>query len=451
VQGLGHLLVHLLAFSAACAVCSRTANWKTFVSSTVQMQIAAATADPPTGSGAAAAAATAAAAEATPAGWTVDPSRRQIFVVGNEAADVDSLVSAYAMAELLDGAQVQGIALAQIPREEFRLRGDALKLFREAGVELLKDGSPMRLCFWDEVCRETISNLHSRSLALTDHNKRTAQVAELFDDNHVELILDHHKKTDCYPHARAHIDEGLGSACTLVVEHFLTAGVPISRQLGTLLAGVILLDTRNFCPQEGKGTPRDQAALDKIAEHIPSEGATLWYKALMVARLDVSHLSVRELALVDTKLQTIPSDGSLVAFSSLPTTLAQTCERAGNLASLVTAVQALAASRQYTLVVLFCAKDSAGRKAVAFVPLDDSDGSRGVELSAALVRQLCSATPGEFPEVFASSPLFATQGLLEHGFEMKAVEDFLPYLAFSLRGTVSRKTLMPYAMAALAL
>lgn len=47
----------------------------------------------------------------------------QVFIVGNEAADVDSLVSAYAMAQLLNSSEVQAIALAQIPREEFHLRG----------------------------------------------------------------------------------------------------------------------------------------------------------------------------------------------------------------------------------------------------------------------------------------------------------------------------------------
>ena len=47
-----------------------------------------------------------------------DPQKNQ----GNEAADVDSLVSAYAMAQLLNSS-VSTVALAQIPREEFRLRG----------------------------------------------------------------------------------------------------------------------------------------------------------------------------------------------------------------------------------------------------------------------------------------------------------------------------------------
>ena len=59
-------------------------------------------------------------------GWSFSfesPILWQVFVVGNEAADADSLVSAYAMAQLLNSSETQAIALAQIPREEFRLRG----------------------------------------------------------------------------------------------------------------------------------------------------------------------------------------------------------------------------------------------------------------------------------------------------------------------------------------
>ena len=43
------------------------------------------------------------------------------------------------MAQLLESPDVQGIALAQIPREEFRLRGDALALFKEAGSKVLAE------------------------------------------------------------------------------------------------------------------------------------------------------------------------------------------------------------------------------------------------------------------------------------------------------------------------
>ena len=41
---------------------------------------------------------------------TFDPARRQVFVIGNEAADADSLVSAYALARLLDSPEAPWVS-----------------------------------------------------------------------------------------------------------------------------------------------------------------------------------------------------------------------------------------------------------------------------------------------------------------------------------------------------
>ncbi len=105
-------------------------------------------------------------------------ARRQVFVVGNEAADADSLVSAFAMAALLDTEEVQGIALAQITREEFRLRGDCVLLFEQANSERASDGCPSRLLFWDDVDWGVVDRLQSRShsspaLVLLSHSSPT--------------------------------------------------------------------------------------------------------------------------------------------------------------------------------------------------------------------------------------------------------------------------------------
>lgn len=183
-----------------------------------------------------------------------DSGRRQVFVVGNEAADADSLVSAYATAALLNNSEVQGIPLAQIPREEFHLRGDALSLFRRAGIEVLADGSPKHLFFWDEVDWDVLDKLTNRSLVLTDHNQMTPQTAKHFEGK-VEWVLDHHAPSSAYPDIRKDVVNGLGSACTLVTEQWLANGKDaLPQELAVLLAGVILLDTRNFDPEEKKGT-----------------------------------------------------------------------------------------------------------------------------------------------------------------------------------------------------
>lgn len=311
------------------------------------------------------------AAEATPATGPCrmkhppfDAGRRQVFVIGNEAADVDSLVSAYAMAALLDSAEVQGVALAQIPREEFRLRGDALALFRRAGCKLSPDGSPAEMRFWDEVDWDMMRGMESRSLVLTDHNKMAKKVAEVFEGR-VEWVLDHHSDTKSYPIAKADIDERLGSCCTLVVEQFLAKRQPSPQEVGVLLAGVIILDARNFDPNENKGTSRDRAALDQLSAFLPKEGAATWYEELMHARRDVSHLSPRELLLLDLKATAIDGFTGTTAFCAIFLSLDKMCAQAGGPEALAGTLRGFARDRGHEAVVALFHSDETGLRALA--------------------------------------------------------------------------------------
>lgn len=369
-----------------------------------------------------------------------DPARRQVFVVGNEAADADSLVSAFALAMLLDSAEVQAVALAQIPREEFRLRGDALSLFRSAGVEAAPDGSPLGLHFWNEVDWQQVDALSSRGLVLTDHNKMTSDVAAHFDGR-VELILDHHSDAQSHLDAKRIIDESLGSACTLVAEEWLAKHPSLPREVGLLLAGVIILDTRNFDPAERKGTPRDRAALDKLADFLPLEAAA-WYAELTKARHDVSHLSMRELLLLDLKVASVAvgSEQRPVGFSAIMSTVSNALGRAGGSEQLVAEARRLAVDRGWDAAVSLFSKDERGRRSVVLVPATPL----GQAACQEIVQRLRGA-PGNLPKKLQENPLFAQQGLLESGFELEELKDFGEVLAFSLRGTVSRKTLLPCA------
>lgn len=377
----------------------------------------------------------------------LDRGRRQVFVIGNEAADADSLVSAYAMAQLVDSDEAQGVALVQIPREEFCLRGDALALFRYGGGPLAADGSPARLVFWDEVDWDAVHSLQDRSLVLTDHNKMTEEVARYFEGR-VGRVLDHHADTGSYPQAEVIIDEALGSACTLVAEEFWAEGKEMPAEVGKLLAGVIVLDTRNFDPKAAKGTSRDRRALDGLSAFIPPHGCDRWYAELMEARKDVSHLSVRELLLLDLKTATA-GDGGLVAFASVSGAVRDVCARAGGPASLLGEAEALARSRGYAALAILFGKDSAGSKAVVFVP--GCSGQRGAGMCESMAGHLARAGPDTVGEAFRGNPLFASQGILEEGFGLAPWDSLEPLRAFALRGPISRKTLLPYAMSASAL
>ncbi|CAJ1380525.1 unnamed protein product [Effrenium voratum] len=346
------------------------------------------------------------------------------------------------MAQLLDGPDVQAIALAQIPREEFRLRG-AAGFSGQFGTEVAGDGSPAALYFWDEVDWDAVDKSESRSLVLTDHNKMTDQVAAHFADR-VKMVLDHHAGVSSYPEAVTVVDESLGSACTLVVEEYLRRPEKLSLEIGTLLAGVIRLDCRNFDPKEKKGTSRDSAALEELArlDLVPSVEPNAWYRSLMEARKDVSHLSVRELMLLDTKVVTLR--GMKVAVASFFGTLTDVCSKAGKSDEIVAIAQALARNRGYEAVILLFSKDKAlaQKRALAFVPSSDA----AADLCATIVSQM-RETPGNLPDDLKENPLYQTQGLVEVGFELEPLKEFQPLDVYSIRGETSRKTVLPFAMA----
>jgi len=375
-----------------------------------------------------------------------DSQKKQVFVVGNEAADVDSLVSAYALARLFDGPDVEGVPVAQIPREEFRLRGDGLALFKAASSEVLPDGSPAGLRFWNEIDWQAVQSLEDRAVVLTDHNKMTEKVTAVFQGR-VQLILDHHANTNAHPEAAGEIVEGLGSACTLVAEQLLNKTPELPEEIGLLLAGVILLDTRNFDLQEKKGTPRDVDAFERLRAYMPKGlEQKQWYKDLTDARHDVSHLSVKELLMLDMKAAAVEGFDGEVAFSAMMTTLGESVERAGGAAELRRQMQEFAQQRGYTCVVCNFAKDKSGFKAVAFAPATEERAPVAEAVEARL-----RDAPQNLPESLLRNDLYVSQGILEHGFGLTPKEDLAPLRAFTLRPLISRKTLLPRAtMAAVA-
>merc|ERR1712232_896852 len=96
-----------------------------------------------------------------------------------------------------------------------------------------------------------------------------------------------------------------------------------------------------------------------------------------------------------------------------------------------------------------------GRRALALVALDPE--GIGAAICKSIAERL-AGTPGNITEPFTSNPLFRTQGLLETGFELQAADvyagqnlaDCRPGIAiFTLKGMVSRKTLMPFVIDAL--
>jgi inorganic pyrophosphatase/exopolyphosphatase len=217
--------------------------------------------------------------------------------MGNEAGDADSIISSLILSyvrnclnvDSVDGSGEQeiakvpgntGVPIVSINREDMALRRDVIRLLSLLGID------DQNLTYIDDDSfRSIVNNRHedsekeeSVSFTLVDHNKLRNDLYGLYQ-NHVVEILDHHKDEGC--HIQSVLDdkrnvafEGanalVGSSCTLIVEEIIgsasVADELVDPGVGLSLLGVILLDTLNMSTAAGKGTSRDEAAINFLME-----------------------------------------------------------------------------------------------------------------------------------------------------------------------------------------
>jgi hypothetical protein len=171
-----------------------------------------------------------------------------VAAIGNEAGDLDSVVSAigYAewQAEASAGSGVLFVPVAPFDSRDFALRRDVSALFSHIGAPFDRDGAPACLLHADEVgaaasrwrAAANATRGGGLGLALTDHNRATRATRELIGER-VVAIVDHHQDERCHlarpatsGAAGAHddalamlpplreIDPAAGSTCSLLVE-----------------------------------------------------------------------------------------------------------------------------------------------------------------------------------------------------------------------------------------
>ena len=205
------------------------------------------------------------------------------IVIGNEAGDADSVISAitwaYVKSTLSMNAGTGVTPLVSITRHDLESqRPETLLLLRLAGVSvdsLLYVNNPL-------ITGEQEKQLQ---VSLVDHNKLTLPLHNF----QVVEILDHHADLGAHMDAPtrsiAFQDNAatVASTCTLVAEH--CKSFPAS--LSILLLGVILLDSVNMLPAAGKGTLRDQKAIDTLLQQ--TQWSDLAADAQATLRLDENH------------------------------------------------------------------------------------------------------------------------------------------------------------------
>jgi exopolyphosphatase len=207
------------------------------------------------------------------------PSASPHLVIGNEAGDADSILSAIGLAYVkalltagdTDDEDELVVPIVSVPAE-------MLKFQRPETTFLLSD------CAGMENAKADVNDLiaidqpdllpKEATLTLTDHNFFRGK--EGFDWVVTEIV-DHHsdegKHTDTCPPSKRNIAfedcvATVASTTTLVAEAFYasagTSKMPPS--LAILLLGTIVLDSIDMSPKAGKGTPRDAAAIQRIMD-----------------------------------------------------------------------------------------------------------------------------------------------------------------------------------------
>jgi exopolyphosphatase len=241
---------------------------------------------------------------------TFHHNRELHFILGNEAGDADSIISALALGyvmileehyyeNLCGGDDLRSsnstntrrvvVPIASVPRADLSLRRDIIQLLELSGINIAQ-----LPCLDDEYIVACLEEPKRSQLTLTlvDHNRIRSSLSHLSEL--VTEILDHHEDEGYHIETTAStttmvnkriiaFEDGratVASTCTLVVERLFSlltatlsksnnstsASLKIDGSLGLLLLGVILLDTINMSPTAGRGTLRDAQAISLLLE-----------------------------------------------------------------------------------------------------------------------------------------------------------------------------------------
>ena len=224
-----------------------------------------------------------------------NPDNKTTIILGNQAADLDSMVSSILYGFYLSHRYPEESALPviNIPQKDYKLRPEAVYLFNQIGVRA-ED-----LIFIDQVDLDELARKNNLRFILVDHNRLTGAEERLRD--FIIEIMDHHKDEKQYPR-NARIDiRPVGSTATLVAERLLTLKhVSNFEEISRLLLGAILLDTVNLSPEVGKTTDTDRKIVNRLLTLSGLNRQTL-FTTLKEIKFSDTKLNCRDLLRMDYK------------------------------------------------------------------------------------------------------------------------------------------------------
>jgi exopolyphosphatase len=235
------------------------------------------------------------------AGWHIDASFRRHLVMGNESADLDSVVSSLMYAYYLNhrktSEHIEILPLINTRSGCLSLKPEIAFWLDETGVDI------EHIIFTDSLdLRDWAVNGQLR-LTLVDHN-RLSPSQTFLKDSVVEIIDHHYVEEHQFPQLKRRIIEPVGSATTLVAECILdTMPELLDEGLAKFLLGPILLDTVNLDRSKGRCHDKDIMIADRLLAINPLPCDKV-FAELMTKKTDVSGQRAEELLVRDVKTGT---------------------------------------------------------------------------------------------------------------------------------------------------
>jgi exopolyphosphatase len=236
------------------------------------------------------------------------------YVLGNESADLDSVISSLMYAYLLyenHSKQELYLPLINIKRKELNTRKDLLYLLQLAKI------STNHLLFLEEAPFSYLFSRRQLCLNLVDHH--ILRMDQQIFSAAVESIIDHHFPEPInYPllSPASLLIEPVGSTATLIAEKlFAHPTINITPKIATLLLAPILVDTHNLKSID-KTTWRDIKIAEKLLQVAAGTLPSNFYDILQVEKNNISLLS--PLQLLNKDFKSYLAGNFFYGISSLP-------------------------------------------------------------------------------------------------------------------------------------
>jgi len=235
-------------------------------------------------------------------------------VLGNEACDLDSAVSALVYAQFLAsckkyGANTLHIPVLNIHCEDLPLKTEVTHFLAQLGI------SADHLIFRNDINLMSLKMKNKLKLVLVDHNILNSSDSNL--DSSVIEIIDHHQLEHPASDKITMVIEPVGSCCTLVSSLILEQAPDfLKADSTTLLMGTIVLDVANFSKSAKRATAKDEQVFEQLSAIVPNVSKDDIYNELQMAKANISGLKFDQLLRKDVKV--IHSDSIVVAVSAVP-------------------------------------------------------------------------------------------------------------------------------------